>query len=103
MIFIALALITVVGIVLLVQGVKYLLDLDYTLSAFVFSNLLICLFGLVTYFVLGPIPLAGVPSLLSIPFGYLVRLLILAVGLPSIIANPVGYVVNFLAFLGLVR
>lgn len=103
MIFIAIALSAVVGIVLLILGVKYLLDLDFTLSAFVYSNLLILLFGLVTYFVLGPFPLAGVPSLASIPFGYFVRLLILSAGLPPIIANPVGFLINFLAFLGLIR
>ena len=103
MLFIAIALSAVVGIVLFVLGVYYLRNADLTPSTFASSAVLVFLFSLATYFVLGPIPLEGVPSLTSVPFGYLARLLILSAGLPIIIAYLIGFVVNFLALLGAVR
>ncbi len=103
MLLIAMGLCAVIGLALCVLGIYYLRSADLELSTFAVSLGLIAIFSLVTYFALGPLPVESIPSLSSVPFGFLTRRLLPSVGIPAIIAYFIGFAINFLALVGVAR
>jgi hypothetical protein len=103
MIFLAIGLCAVIGIVLCILGINYLRSLDVRTSTVVLSLGIIFLLSFGIYFAIGQLSLDSLPSLISVPFGYAVRLFLLWASLPNFIAYLAGFVMNFLAFVGAVR